>query len=580
MRAIRHTLAVGLLATPALALAEPLPIQSGEHPNFSRLVALVRDAEWSISQSGREVVLSVPSNQNGFDVSGVFERMPKSHIAEVDATADQIKLTLTCDCAVSAFLEKDAYVVIDVSSDPSALRTPPLPSVKQSDDPQASSESPPIAEASAQAEANPTSVPRIQEATEFTSVGTVLKQALPLSASETKVVRQVESRLHEELAVAALRGVLTPVPGTDGRAVVRPQIALETLQLALPEAEEPEPAQPARPRANLRISSSRDLPATLRGANDTIAASGEICPTDDTLDIAAWGSSASFTEQIGTARDSLFDARDRLDHEKALQLARTYLYFGFGAEAQSTLALDPNLLNKNNVLVAMGDILDGRNLALPSPFSGLAECTGPTALWAVLALPDPAKGALPDSAEALRILNGLPGHLRRVLAPMLSQTLLAYGDSEGASAALRSIERLPTPLPPAAQLAKARVEIGKGEANRGFQRLSSVAEDNTQQSPEALVELVESKLARDLPISPEIASLVEAYASELRDAPIGPALRRAHVIALAKSGQFDRAYQASARLGGSEETEDAQELQKTLVTGQVIASACPSRGID
>lgn len=563
MRAMRNAAAAVLIAAPHMALADPLPVQSGEHPDFSRLVTLVRDAEWSISQSGREVVLSVPENQAGFDISTVFARMPKSHIAKIETLGDTMRLTLACDCAVSAFLEKDAYVVIDVSQDPAALSAPPLSSAPNT---QESPALPVVAEASPLAASIAPEEPSAQDTSGLATVGAAFEQADPLSLSEQNVVSQVQTRLSEELAIAALRGVLTPVAGSDNRTILRPQIDPESILRALPETTPPEETTPpSRPRANLRISTSRDFPSTFRAATDAVAASGEVCPADDTFDIAAWGGSASFTAQVASARDGLYDARDRLDHDRAVKLAKTYLYFGFGAEAQSILALDPALIEEHAALHSLGDLMDGRTIGAASPFAGLSECTGPVALWAMLALPDPPSGALPDSAEALKSLNGLPGHLRRVLAPMLSRTLLSYGDSEGASAALRSIERLPTPLPSAGQLAKAKVEMDKGQSDRGFERLSSVAEDNTPQSPEALVKLVESKLARDLPISPETAGLVEAYASELRDAPIGPALRRAHVIALAKSGQFDRAYEASDRLGGGEDSEEAHELQRTLL---------------
>ena len=108
------------------ATAEPLPVQSGEHAAFSRLVTLVRDAEWTIQQTGRELVLTLPKHNDSFDVSTVFDRMPRSRIENVEATAGALRLTLSCDCAVSAFLEKEAYVVIDVAQDPAFLESPAI----------------------------------------------------------------------------------------------------------------------------------------------------------------------------------------------------------------------------------------------------------------------------------------------------------------------------------------------------------------------------------------------------------------------------------------------------------------------
>ena len=95
--------------------------------------------------------------------------------------------------------------------------------------------------------------------------------------------------------------------------------------------------------------------------------------------------------------------------------------------------------------------------------------------------------------------------------------------------------------------------------------MEDVIDDNSAQSPRALIALVNAQLRDNQPISHDTAGLIEAYAQELRETDLGPELQRAHVLALAKSGQFDRAFAATRALGGDQEDTASGSLRALLL---------------
>jgi Fe2+ transport system protein FeoA len=86
-----------------------------------------------------------------------------------------------------------------------------------------------------------------------------------------------------------------------------------------------------------------------------------------------------------------------------------------------------------------------------------------------------------------------------------------------------------------------------------------------EQSAEALIQFVDSHLDADAQIDQSVATLVEGYALQMRDEPIGAELRRAHVLALGKSGQFDEAFSALDRVRDRDETATDHALTSSIL---------------
>ena len=524
-----------LCALPYAAFADPAVVQSGEHPRFTRLVTPINDSPWSVTQTGRKVTLSFEAFEDGFDTAQVFDLIPRDRVAELRAEQSSLTLTLDCDCAVSATTERGLYVVIDVADDKGGLQTPQSIVAATT----------PALDGSGTTPKLTATMPEFPE-TSTQDVAAAWNTNITSSANP-EAVTALQERLSRELQTATDRGVLSPAaPPFPLASPTRSTIdtdAFGDLPPPRPPAATEGQELPERDLANLRISTSRDLPQTFRDLAEITNMEGQVCPVDSDVSLASWGDTRPFAAQVANARLGLFGEFDRVDPDVALRLARTYLYFGFGVEARNVLDLAPALAKDTAILIAIARILDGEPVPQNNALAGLAECHGEVALWATLVAPVPARGAMPPSTHALRTLNGLPSHLRVLVAPKLHRVLLAYGDPDGADAALRSLKRLPGTMSPAAKVALAQGALEKGQIDTATKRLTEVVDDNTQHSPEALIALVDTKLKAKQPIAPETAQLVEAYVQELRGTALGPDLLRVHILSLAQSGQFDAAYE-------------------------------------
>ena len=545
----------GLLLFPVMSLAQQI-IRTGEHEGFTRIVIpLSINAEWTVEHTDRTVMLRVASLNDGFDLRGAFKPISRERILDITNHPSGLDIQLGCDCRVSAFMDQGRFVVLDIVSPGITL---PTKFVSLSSDAGA-------VEARVAGPQRPPSTTRKNTASRQSPRLPSLSRT-PLSDAEQASLDNLQRHLAQAVGSAATRGLLSPASG-----VRRPQVDLG--DLALPSASVPEPLEPViilDPKTNMRITSSMDMVGSAQGLDAVQSVSGLTCPIDEDLDIAAWADDRPFQVQASELYRFLYGEFDQLDPSIALRLAKLYVHFGFGAEAQQVLALDSDLANENRILTDIAAIMENDVADAQSPLGSLLDCKTDAALWAVLSRAALDTSRSIDPQAALRALDRLPVHLRLFLAPSLSRRFLAHGDADAASAALRSLERLPGPLPSSAKLAQAKIAINQGRIESGTRALTDVIKDNAEQSPEALIALVETQLAENRPLDPETARLIEAYAKELKASDLGRAMRRAHVLVLATSGQFDRAFDAMAEFDADTDSTAAIDLRLLLMRELII----------
>ncbi|APX13291.1 hypothetical protein BWR18_17590 [Tateyamaria omphalii] len=235
--------------------------------------------------------------------------------------------------------------------------------------------------------------------------------------------------------------------------------------------------------------------------------------------------------------------------------------------------MDAGLQTSNPALIDIANIMEFGGAGDNGYLSRFLDCDSDVALWAILSKETLHSYETVNSKAAIRTLSSLPLHLRQHIAPALSKKLLAYGDEDGAAAALRGLERTAEPLSSAAELAKADIELVQGNTVSAQARLERVVGSNDQQSAEALVRYVDTQFNTSVEIDESIAALVEAYAIEFRDDPLGEKLRRAHVLALATSGQFDAAFSALERISSSRIENASAELRSSVL--EVLSRDAP-----
>lgn len=557
----RFSLAICLLVFPRVGISAPSELQSGEHGGFTRLVAsFPEQVTWRAEKTDGAVILHLEGHDEGFDTTSVFNRITRERIARLSHDKNTLTLTLGCDCNVAAFAVGTQYVAIDVLS--KGVETA-LPLLRETDEFTSDTAEATTSDASRPQEKpnSPQTRPDIAPARQPADASLARKAP---TDRELGLLKEVQERLVQEIGGAATRGILQGA-GTF-RPQKTPQLQRETSSLDDQlESQTILPGELPDAIRNMRISNSMDVPNATTTATNRLSSAGVLCPQEAKVDVETWGGHADFHTQIGTARAQLFGEFDRLDAAVALGLARAYVYHGFGAEARQILMLDPALARENRILIGISEILEKGRASDSGYFRSMLACETDIAIWSVLATDTIDFPGSFDPAPALLALNRLPVHLRRFLAPELSKRLLEYGDADAATLALRSVERLPEPLSTAGRFAQAEVSLDAGQTDQAKTRLKDVIDDNTAQSPRALIALVDAQMQGNQPISHETAGLIEAYAQELRDTDLGPELHRAHVLALAKSGQFDRAFAATSALGSDQNDGASVKLRALLL---------------
>ncbi len=539
--------------------AEKLVLRSGDHPTFSRLTIPVSSTQkWEGRQTKQEVELELLGFSDGFELEEVFLRMRRDRISAIRSSRNTLNLELACDCIATVF-RSGTLLVIDVADSGTQLSGPPLEAGPDN-------HSNPLESPTVQIIATQRTLPWIGGNSPFGALP-IPNDSLPQPSSEKEtesdsvakaiLLKQTQQDLVNEVASAASAGLLQSryqIP------VAHPkqehQIAPEIEPQALPEAI-------TTPSRNMRITSSMDHPFPHSNTHSRELGPEYECPSPGFLSIETWGDDQGFSAQVGPARTALMNARDQLDHDATKHLAQLYLFFGFGAEALDVLSLSAPEKQTHSELSAIAEFFEYGAATSPNSLGNFLECPSDVALWASLSFHEIPLDVPVDTSAALRALNKLPKHLRQIVAPALSERFLKYGDVPSASAAMRSVERLVEPLQPDAKMAQIKLAEEAGETADNL--LEEVLVANTTSSPEALVKIVEGKLANDEPLSYETATLVEAYVQELRGTPMGSKLQQTQIIALSQTQRFNDALIALDHLKPSLSPDTSTELRETIL---------------
>lgn len=567
MKLIINAIFLSLIATSAAHSAE-IKVRSGQHSDFARLVLdAPTGAGWVLEQDGSGARVTISEHADGFDISSVFDRIDKELIVSVDSDRNTLSVKFNCFCEAKVFRLGATMIVIDVS----------------------------VSEVAVLDSAPDTQAPSIRfEGAEYLRFPSDLNQAelqaingkstnssesnkrmfdqrqpkpLPDKFLENQVIelQNAKRKISKNIGIAATTGVLRTstqrIPFSNTR--VRPQIDTEVFEFLPRRSTDSQRTEPIG--ANLRITSSSDQPV---GSTDSFLTStglGVRCIDPSVVSVQDWSGGGDFATSISELRRDLFFEFDRPNRQAAVELARRYIFFGFGAEAKQALSVATDLIVENRALMDVAHIMEYGAAQSGNYLEHFSDCDSELALWGILASTNLEPSTPVNSDAAIRALSSLPLHLRRFVAPELSKKLLSYGNEAAAAAALRALERTAEQLPSAAELAKATIELAQGDVESAQKRLEGIVSSNDQQSAQALIKYIDTHLDRDTEMNDDIATLVEAYAIEMRGDPLGEELRRAHVLALAKSNQFDAAFDALDRVRPGRNTSDSDVLYSALV---------------
>ncbi|MFW5654227.1 MAG: hypothetical protein ACOCYW_01085 [Roseicyclus sp.] len=594
-------------------LAQTLAVDAGDHEGFTRLVIRIgADRTWTLQQADRAWRLSLSPGLDGFDLSGSFDLIQRSRIADLSQEEDALVIALACDCDVSAFRFRDEFMVIDVT-DPgetgetgetaTAAMPEPAPSAGNGPDPATGAAAPtPDPDTGRPAETAAARAPTPGEiaAAALPDLARLLTPG-PTSISDgpgTAAIRtppqdspppeptpgtspdleEAAQIMAEQLARAAAAGLLEPAAGTplDVADPVPSRVATgpssDGSGTPPPDPLTTAPAQPVTApgmdAAPERLPPA-DPPILARNAFDIASAPRpDDAPVQRRLDCigrahplteAATGEDGD-ARPLGALRQAVFDDRDRLVEDAVLDLATWYLRHGFGAEAVFWLT---RLQSPPADLVALGQMVDG--LEIP-PFPLVSDTSACSDQELVFRYIGSAIEAPLAETEAHRIQQGfasLPDQLQRQFGPMLARRLSAEGHA-GTARNLRDMLRQ-SRLVPDAEMLTLDLDLGLTPPAPQVDAALSQALRDDGATPAAT-------MSRSLAVDrqegrrPDPDRLVAAEAL-LRETPPGrdvDLLWREIAIGHARLGQIDAAL--ATLMAGSDR---APEVWQSALTGLV-----------
>ncbi len=483
-----------LIAVATAATAETLVVRSGEHDSHTRLVVKVPPGTgWVLARRKNGARLTVSIDEVLFQTEGVFGRLTSNRLSALSQSepGEALDLEFGCDCVATAFLFQQSMIVVDISQGtlPPPLTAniplpPSLPPLEVEDPPE------------------PLALPLL----------TLNQQGFKDQLSARLL--QGADREVLDLDLAAI-GPRSTTPPNDAN--VLPNFA-----------------------ANMNVSTIVDELEGLLGPDIPQIEKRPACISSARLGFDTWSDARPFDEQIADLRSGLYQEFDRIDADQAFKLARLYAFFGFGAEAASTLALVEDHSEEKSWVQAIAGLVDHRELAEDSPFRGLQRCSSDAAFWSALSEQTLSTDADLDAIE--QSFSSLPRHLRSSLGPRLSSILVEADKLEAARRVMRSVDRVETEEQPS--VAKAQIAQAEGDsevADAILEEVISTPETATD-APLALARLVEKRWAERGAISPQDVALAAAYALEFRGPETGPMMQHAHIVALSLNNEFDTAY--------------------------------------
>ena len=556
----RFVLFAFILMLPASTFAETVAVLSGEHDTYTRLVfAIDPDRDWNLVTTQSMATLVFPAQYLEFEDDGVFARIPKTRLTmtqpEQNGGASEYRMTLNCDCEVRTFPYLDAYIVVDISDVPeSSIATPPTrhfaPKLGAATLPDGNDSQPEfISWTLPQAPyyvSSPHSVNFPAKTGDFGLTPTQMPDAAP-RASQTdpsqaalaprievdqelqKAVDAARNSLLQQLTLAADQGLLD-LNGTifdvtqpvETEEIFEPEDPLEVL--AEPEDE---------PQVLIQTAITRDARAVL---GDGGSQSND-CPSSENLDIASWGSGEEFLVELSQARKKLVREFDEPDFSEFEGLIHTYLRYGFGAEARSYLLEGGQNIAQYSLLMDFAVIVDGQTIQDGGPLANAIDCDGVAGLWAIVGMYPDVGTHINDRRSIIEAFAELPIDIRRLVGPRLASAFLDRGFGTTARQVADILERAPGDHGTEHKLVVGNLMHAEGHTPRAEQVYQALAEENSQVTTDALIDLATLRLTSDQAPPPHLLVDLAASAKIWRGTSKGGELRRLQALWLAKQGE-------------------------------------------
>lgn len=474
------------------AHATQIPVRSGEHEDFTRLVLTIpAGSKFEVTSSDKSARISLAQPDANFDVSAVFSRIPRTRLLKASQakTGADLILELGCDCQVQSFRFSPTQVVVDIRDEPPKADTKaqPLEII------------PPKSRSSAELQSDIAANATIGTAeTRDTLIGLRKTLTNDLKRAQFKGL------------IANPKTTITPVLNKERPG---PENGAHTQQIQTITAFEIGSKNHLRSQDNLSL-------------NDN-------CPASRAVDVTTWGITENYEYEFSTTRKQLTDESGKIDRKSLERLIKVQVYFGFGSEAEKLLQLTEPTFSDQDTLLAIARSMDGFRGKANDSLDGHQSCKNSAAMWSLLV----EGAASPDlnTRSLQRAFSKLPTHLKVLLAPKVGEILHKSGLVAEASAILNRVERKTIPSEPL-EFVKASIDAEKEE---DISPLEKISESNSEKAPDAL-----SLIFTHGPPTPDhnklrSADLVDSYRTELKNSQNEADLTKATILAYADAKDFE-----------------------------------------
>lgn len=539
----------GAAAAIGPAAAQDIPVRTGEHSGFTRIVLdFATLPDWRFGRVGQRHELRVDDPSIGFDLSDAFRRIRNDRIADlVDLGGGRLSLELACACALSVEPLPNNGLMIDVRDGPPEPGSP----WEQALDAAAS----PPAEDTVRPP-DPVLPVLLADPPAQLMLGPLAGGWSSEDLGQLARPRELHTNLVEQLARAASQGLIAldaPVP----QAPLRDQ-----------QEDVPEQAPQESPVLDVRIGRPPNMLIETQIDRDNRSAAGQRprdlpvdCFEAARIDVGNWFADGTVQDQLGAARQNLVDSRDRPDPSAYSDLARRLIYLSFGAEARALLRGGPENIPDGDLLIELATLMEADGPVAGGMMQTQLACDSPSALWGVLAT-DPGMPLRGVNSEAVvQSVSALPSHLRQYLGPRVAARLMEGGHREAALLIRNALQRGMAEPTSALTMIDAEIDLSAGRTEEAEAKLALVATSRSAQAADALATMIETRLAEDRAVDENLLSQAAALAFETDGEDtarrLNSAIIRAHVQGAAYQAAFDRIAETRDTTGLDSATGDA-----------------------
>ncbi len=531
-------LSLALLLPISPAQAADVRVLSGEHDGFSRLVFLLpKGTRWSLRETSDLAVLDVEDPELRYLLGSVFTYIPKTRITAVEQVpgSANVRIETADTVSLEAFELQSGAVVIDVKDVDETPSPEQLPAPVAENSP---SYRPPAARQGDLSLYWRNLAPTIE------SKAPAAPPVAETFAVEDPRVKQAEAELLQQLGRAAAQGLIRVAP---------PRPPVYDLPVSgTPEAPQitdtqEKDADPVGDHLALHSETSIDRDWAALEASSQISDRGLRCAADPDFDLSAWRGEGTPAELIGAGRRELLGEFDLPRPDAVIDLARSYVAIGFGAEALQLLAAYPEDDSGAQSIVFIAKILDSRPVDGRSPLLKMTDCEAKVALWSLLGASEAPDRTTVRLGAVQRAFAALPAEVRAIVGPQLVDRLIEMGARDVAASIRAALVRASGDHENRVGLIDAQLERAAGNDRAADAHLEPLMSQNSEEAAQAVVALINGRLVAGQPIDDATIAQSGALAFELGHSQTGLALRRAHVLGLGSVGKFDTAFEAIER---------------------------------